>query len=76
MAPLHQAIAQLGTPLAKTMMKAHTLPGDDCMSKVGTKHPAMASDPVQYLTNFVATDSLSELAFGPGPDRLQPQRHF
>ena len=26
------------------------------MSKVGTKHAAMASDPVQYLTNFGEVD--------------------
>ena len=44
--PLHRVIAQLGTPLAKTMIKAHILTGDDCMSKVGTKHAAVASDPV------------------------------
>lgn len=30
------------------------------MSKVGTKHAAMASDPVQYLTNFGEADTLSE----------------
>jgi len=34
MLPLHQVIAQLGTPLAKTMIKAHILTGNDCMSKV------------------------------------------
>jgi len=60
MLPLHQAIAQLGTPLAKTMIKAHILTGDDCMSKVGTKHAAVACNPVQYLTNFGETNTLSE----------------
>ena len=60
MLPLHQAIAQLGTPLAKTMIKAHILTRDDCRSKVGTKHAAVASDPAQYLTNFGETDTLSE----------------
>ena len=30
------------------------------MSKVGTKHAAMASDPVRYLTNFGEADTLSE----------------
>jgi len=37
MLPLHQAIAQLRTPLAKTMIKAHILTGDDCRTKVGIK---------------------------------------
>ena len=30
------------------------------MSKVGTKHAAMASDPVEYLTNFGNADTLTE----------------
>ena len=53
-------VSNLGAPLAKTVIKAHILTGDDCMSKVGTKHAAMASDPVQYLTNFGEADTLSD----------------
>ena len=60
MLPLHQAVSNLGAPLAKTVIKAHILTGDDCMSKVGTKHAAMASDPVQYLTNFGEVNTLSD----------------
>jgi hypothetical protein len=60
MLPLHQAISRLGTPLAKTMIKAHILTGDDCMSKVGTKHAAVTSDPIQFLMNFGETETLSE----------------
>lgn len=60
MLPLHQVVSQLGAPLAKTVIKAHILTGDDCMSKVGTKHAAMVCDPVQYLTNFGETVILSE----------------
>ena len=30
------------------------------MSKVGTKHAALASDPAQYPTNFGETDTLPE----------------
>ena len=60
MLPLHQAVSNLGAPLAKTVIKAHILTGDDCMSKVGTKHAALASDPVQYLTNFGEADTLSD----------------
>ena len=53
MLPLHQAVSHLGEPLAKTVIKikAHISTGDDCMSKVGTKHAAVVCDPVQYLTN-------------------------
>ncbi|KAG0721205.1 hypothetical protein GWK47_046925 [Chionoecetes opilio] len=58
MLPLHQVISHLGAPLAKTVIKAHVLTGDDCMSGVGNKHAAMACDPLQYLTNFGETDSL------------------
>ncbi|KAK3885499.1 hypothetical protein Pcinc_010240 [Petrolisthes cinctipes] len=53
-------ISQLGVPLAKTVIKSHILTGDDYMSKVGTKHAAMACDPVQYLTNFGEADTMSE----------------
>jgi hypothetical protein len=60
MLPLHQAVSQLGASLAKTVIKAHILTGDDCMSKVGTKHAAMACDPVQYLTNFGEKEILLE----------------
>ena len=60
MLPLHQAVSQLGSPLARIVIKVHVLTGDDCMSKVGTKHAAMACDPVQYLTNFRETDTLLE----------------
>ena len=60
MLPLHQAVSNLGAPLAKTVIKEQMLTGDDCMSKVGTKHAAMASDPVQYLTNVGEVDTLSD----------------
>ena len=42
------------------MIKGHILTGDDCMSNMGTKHAAMASDPVQYLANFEEADTLTE----------------
>ena len=60
MLPLHQAVSQLGAPLAKAVIKAHILTGDDCISKVGTKHAAMTFDPVQYLTNFGETDTWTD----------------
>ena len=60
MLPLQQAVSNLGASLAKTVIKAHILTGNDCMSKVGTKYAAMASDPVQYLTNFGDADTFTE----------------
>ena len=57
---LQQAVSQLGAPVVKTVIKAQLLTGDDCMRKVGTKHAAMTCDPVQYLTNFGETDTLSD----------------
>ena len=87
MLPLQQAVSQLGAPVVKTVIKAHILTGDDCMGKVGTKHAAMTCDPVQYLTNFGETDTLSDqdvlladmylvrvraaIASGQGPGRPQ-----
>ncbi len=58
MLPLHQLLSRLGVPLAKTVI--NVLAGDDSTSKLRTKHAAMASDPVQYLTNFGESDTLSE----------------
>ena len=52
MLPLHQAVSQLGSPLARIVIKVHALTGDDCVSKVGTKYAAMACDPIQHLKNF------------------------
>ncbi|KAH3789797.1 hypothetical protein DPMN_167985 [Dreissena polymorpha] len=60
MLPLYRAISRLGTPLANTMVKAHILTGDECMSKVRTKHAAVTSDPVQLLMNFGETYTLSK----------------
>ena len=60
MLPLHQAVSQFGAPFAKTVIRGHILTGDDYMRKVGTKHAAMACNPVQYLTNFGETDTLLE----------------
>jgi hypothetical protein len=60
MLPVHQAVLKLGEPMAKTVIKAHILTGDDCMSKIGTKHAAIVSDPVQYLMNFGEENSLSD----------------
>ena len=54
MLPLNQAVSCPGASLSKTLIKAHILTGDDYISKVWTKHAAMAFDPVQYLTEQAA----------------------
>jgi hypothetical protein len=45
--PLHQAVSKLGASLVKAVIKVHILIGDDCMGKLGSKHAAVACDPVQ-----------------------------
>ena len=45
---------------SETVIKVHILTGDDYLSKMGTKHAVMTSDPEQYLTNFGEADTLSE----------------
>ena len=63
---LHDIVAHYGMPLSKTIVKAHILTGGDCMRKIGTKHAAIVSDPVQYLTSFgensIMTDQDRDLA--------------
>ena len=60
MLPLHQAVIRLGTPLARAVIKAHILTGNDCMSKIGTKNAAITANPVHYLARFGETDCLSD----------------
>jgi len=60
MLPLHEAVSQFGIPLAKTVIKAHIVTEDNCMSKIGSKHAAVAADPVQYLMNYGETATLSK----------------
>ena len=49
MLPLHEAVSMFVIPLAKTVIKAHILTGNNYMSKIRNKHAAVASDPEQYL---------------------------
>src|SRR6218665_1044242 len=55
---MQQAVSQMGPSLAKTVIKAHILTEDGCMSNVGSNHAAMACDSVHYMTNFEETDML------------------
>ena len=45
---------------SRTVVKAHILTGQDCMSKIGTMHCAWACNPERYLTNFGESSTLSE----------------
>ena len=49
MLPLHQAVHQLGSWLVKRVIIAHLLIREDCFSKLGSKHAAVAFDSVHYL---------------------------
>ena len=56
--PLHKLLSILGAPLCRNLIKVHILSGDDCVSKVGTKHAALVCNPL-VLVNFAETDSLT-----------------
>ena len=60
MIPLHIISQKLGRTLCLSFLKAHVLTGDDYMSRIGTKHAALASNPSQLLANFAETDVLSD----------------
>ncbi len=51
------------------MIKAQTLTGDDCTSKVGFKHAAMARDLEQPLTNFGEMDTRDPARVRRNPSR-------
>ena len=59
MLPIHQVLQSLGEVKSKTLLNAHILTGEDCMSKVGTKHAAIHFKPEQYLINFGEEPELS-----------------
>ena len=59
MLPIHQFLQSLGEVKSKTLLKAHILTGEDCMSKVGTKHAAIHFKREQYLINFGEEPELS-----------------
>ena len=42
MIPLRQALLNLGQSFTSVILKAHVLTGDDCISKIGTKHAALS----------------------------------
>ena len=60
MIPTHSIYHHLGDVRSRTVVKAHILTGQDCMSKIGTKHCALVCNPERYLSNFGESSALSE----------------
>lgn len=58
--PLHILQERLGPDFSRVLVKAHLATGNDALSKIGTKHGALAADPVSFLTNFGETDNLTD----------------
>ena len=58
--PLHTLQKRLGPDLSRVLVKAHLASGNDALSKIGTKHGALAADPLSFLTDFGETDNLSD----------------
>ena len=63
MIPTHSIYNHLGDVRSRTVVKARTLTGQDCMSKIGTKHCALVCNPECYLSNFGESLPLSEQDF-------------
>ena len=63
MLPIHQVLTVLGEVKCKAILKAHILTGEDCLSKIGTKHAAIHFSPEKYLINFGESSELSDRDF-------------
>ena len=60
MIPLHNVADKLGFDMSRIIIKAHILTGCDSMSKIGSKKASLACDPVQFLSRFGESSSISE----------------
>ena len=60
MLPLHEIATTLGSAKTKVMVKAHILTGEIVMSKVYSKHAAIALNPDVFLKNFGEDPTLIE----------------
>ncbi len=58
--PLHILAGRLGLRLCRVLVKVHVLTGDDAVSKIGTKHAAIACEPEKYLEQFAESGELSD----------------
>ena len=56
--PIHKIHNILGDSMCRSILKAHILTGDDSLSKIGTKHAALVSDPVKHLSVFGEADEI------------------
>ena len=63
MLPIHQVPIAIGESKSKALIKAHILSGDDCMSKVASKHAAVMFDPEYFLRGFGETREITEQYF-------------
>ena len=60
MIPLHLLSRKLGNDFCRVLNKEHVLTGDDTVSKIGTKHAALVSNPTRFLSNFGESPALSD----------------
>ena len=58
--PLHILAQKLGNDLCRVLVKVHVLPGDDALSRIGTKHAAFTCEPSKYLHLFAETNDWNE----------------
>ena len=63
MLPIHHVPVAIGESKSKALIKAHILSGDDCMSKVGSKHAAVMFDPEYFLRGFGETKEITDQDF-------------
>ena len=61
--PLRTPHTRFGAAFCSILVKVNVLPGNDAVSKVGTKHAALKCNPLS-LTNFAETDSLATVDNG------------
>lgn len=57
--PIHKMHANLGDPMCRVVIKAHVLTGDDALSKIGSKHAALALEPIKYLSGFAEAEEIN-----------------
>ena len=46
--------------LGDDFLKAQILSGDDMLCKIGTKHAALGTDPVKYLSGFAESEEICQ----------------
>ena len=64
MLPIHALLGRFGADLCRVLLKAHTLTGDDCHSKFGSKRAAVNMEPFKYLNKYAEDNDLSDNKVG------------